>query len=103
LESHVKITRHYELGLASVTVPLSLVSFLAGMAARPPASLPYDDEADFSADGVEVEVDAVVVLPWASVVLVLLVCSVGAGVDDGCGAGVEVPDVPLAVGAGLCD
>jgi hypothetical protein len=97
--------------LASTAVPLSLVSFLAassfffcaaichaGIAARPEGSLPYEGGA-FSVDGVEA---AGVLLPaCASVLLVPLDGSVGAGVDEGCGAGVEVPDVLLTFGVGV--
>jgi hypothetical protein len=106
----------YEL-VASVTVPLSLVSFFAssdffcaaichaGMAARPPAALPYDEAAALSGVKVGVGADAGVLLPWASVVLATLFCSLAAGVDDACGAGVDVPEVPLTLGvaAGVCD
>lgn len=102
--------------MASVAVPLSLVSFIAssfffcaaichaGIAARPPDLL-YNDAAGFSVDGVDA---AGVVLPCAPVELAPLVpfdCSTGAGVATGCCAGVELPEVPLTfgVGAGLCD
>jgi hypothetical protein len=100
----------YELALASVAVPLSLVSFFAssvffaaaichaGIAARPVGSLPYEDTG-FSALGVDA---AGVALLWLSVVLVPLVCSLGAGVEDGCGVDVEGVDVPF-VCAEFCD
>jgi hypothetical protein len=119
METLQSYTCAYALVLASATVPLSLVSFLAassdffcaaichaGMAARPPASLPYDEDADLSAVGVGMDVGAdAVLVPWLSVVLVPLVCSACAGVAEGCCAGVDEPELPLTfdVGAELCD
>jgi hypothetical protein len=97
----------YELALASTAVPLSVVSFFAssvffaaaichaGIAARPVGSLPYEG-ASFSELGVDVE--AGVALVWLSVVLVPFVCSLGTGVDDGCGVDVEGVIVPLTLG-----
>jgi len=102
----------YALAPASTAVPLSLVSFFAssvffaaaichaGIVARPGEGLPYAGRG-FSVAGLGVGAGVALPFVWVSVALVPLVCSLGAGVEDGCGVDAEAAGVPFVLG--VCD